>query len=616
MLTFSLACALTLGSFGSIQETDQALDAAYYDLAHDRVSEAMGGLADHVRFEVSRLADLSEEEAQLAADELEVALIVFDRIQQSLSNDGVRVGLVGDIEVPKRFGALYARLAWLSDAELDRLDPLLDWQIVGPFDNERGRGMVRPTAAEKKPNEETYEGKVRDVSWRDLPKVAPRGGVVHLGVLAKPAQQAAVLARTWVHCDQAETLHLMAGASEELRVWLGGKPIFEALGEHAFGFDTHTIPLQMNAGWNELVFKVGSHEGSPMFQARLVEMDTGAPVKRETRAHAPEGVEPLKLDNPGRRIKGPVSGLRAGAWRRYAFGEGAEASFRLGLIQNNAQPVPRSERAGSEAAAAAHGSDDSSLRYHILAIETSREMGASAVEEDINPYLSALDLAIQHHGDLPWLLRLRARHAMQMQNSAQMALPWIERAVAANPQSFLVRRDHAWIVSNLGLGARAQAMNRQLVRDPNTRDWVGVASNLTGLLPRGSKERADWLQAGVAAGNRNMVRQQHAERRLAEQDASAQAYLDELADIRKLSPWGTDEGMRTVRMLQSAGHLGEANELLTELLDFSPDDAAMHSLKARIAWASGDVERAVVSLERSLELDFGREEERRLLKYL
>ena len=616
MLTLSLACALTLGSFGSIQGTDLALDAAYFDLAHDRVSQAMGGLADHVRFEVARLAELPAEEAQLLADELEVALIAFDRIQKSLSNDGVRIGLVGDIQVPKEFGSLYARLAWLSDAELERLNPLLDWQIVGPFDNERGRGMVRPTAAEKKPAEDSYEGKVRSVSWRELPMVAPRGGVVHLGVLVQPAQQAAILTRTWIHSDADETLHLMVGATEELRIWLGGKAIYEALGEHAFGFDAHTVPLALKAGWNELVFKVGSHEGSPYFQARLVEAVSGAPVVRECKSGAPEGVSPLKLANPGRKIKEPVAALRAGAWRRYAQAEGAEASFRMGMILNDAQPVPRSERAGGEAAEAAHKAADSSLRYHLLAIETSREMGASAIEEDINPYLATLDLALEHHGDLPWLLRLRARHALQMQGSAQMALAWIERAVAVSPHSFLVRREHAWIVGGLGLGARATAMNRALVRDPATRVWAGAAGGLTGLLPRGSKERAEWLQAGVSAGNRNMIRSQHMEARQATQNASAQAYLAELEALRELSPWGTDEGMRTVRLLQSAGHLEEAGTLLVELLEYSPDDSAMHSLQARLALASGDVERAVICLERSLELDFGREEERRLLEYL
>ncbi|MCA9002967.1 MAG: hypothetical protein KDB61_13665, partial [Planctomycetes bacterium] len=354
MLNFALACALTLAPAGPVQQTEQALDAAYYDLAHDRVFEAMGGLADHVRFEAARLEELPAEEAQALADDLEVALIVFDHIQSTLRNDGARIGLVGDIQVPERFGSLYARLAWLSDGELDRLHPLLNWQIVGPFDNERGRGMVRPTDAEKKPAEESYEGKVRSVAWRDLPSTAPRGGVIYLGVLAKPAQQAAVLARTWIECDQDETLHLMTGAAEELRVWLGGEAIYESLGEHDFGFDAHAIPLNLKAGWNELVFKVGSHEGSPHFQARLTEAESGAPVFRTTVAHAPEGVEPLKLDNPGRRIKEPVSALRAGAWRRFAEAEGAEASFRMGLILNDAQPVPRSERAGSAQAEAAH----------------------------------------------------------------------------------------------------------------------------------------------------------------------------------------------------------------------------------------------------------------------
>ncbi|MEZ5974719.1 MAG: hypothetical protein R3E96_07710 [Planctomycetota bacterium] len=176
------------------------------------------------------------EQAQELADQLEVALVAFDHMAPSSTQTRrLRLSLLDGIVVPERFGSLFARLAWLSDAETERLHPLVEWQVVGPFDNERGRGMVRSGPAEKDPVAGPYKGKVRDVDWRELPAIAPRGGFIQISTLMDPDTQIFGLARTWIQSETARTVHLAIGASEELRVWLDGVAIYDALGEHAFG---------------------------------------------------------------------------------------------------------------------------------------------------------------------------------------------------------------------------------------------------------------------------------------------------------------------------------------------------------------------------------------------
>jgi len=598
-----------------LSQTQEALDAAYFDYAHDRTPEALGALADHVRFEAARLGELDSEAAAEAADGLEVALVAFDRMAQDLSNRALRLSLLGDIEVDPRFGSLYARLAWLCDAELERLHPILDWQMVGPFDNERGRGMVRSTPAEKQPMETSYEGKVRPVAWRNLPATPPKGGVVSLEALMDPADQALALVRTYVWADADESVTLRLGASEEIRVWLEGTPIFEALGEHSFGFDAYAVSLELHQGWNELVLKVGSHEGSPMFQARWTDPQTGAPLVRRTQASVPEGVEAKALESPGRRIKDPRSAGPQGALARYQRAEGPEAAFRTALIEAEAQATPRSERPGSEAAGNALAAEPENLRYRILAVETLRELGASAVEEDLNPYLAAIDTGIDQHGDLPWFLRRRADFALNLQRSPQMAWTWIERAVTAAPNSFLARRDQARIVAALGLSEKSKAMHRKLAMDPGSLVWAGSAYDYVFLLPPGSKEQERWLQAGIDAGSLALLRTSYEWRRTQAGEESVASYLEGYRALQDQAPWSSWTSMSTAKALQSAGHYQEALDVLADAEALCPERAEVQILKARLAWAMGDQEAAIRAQERVVELDFGNEAERRLLQY-
>lgn len=622
LLTLSLASALLCAP--SPAQTQDALDAAFFDYAHDRVPEAMGGLADHIRFEAARLAELAPEapEAQALADELEIALIAFDRMGQDLRNEAVRLSLLEGVTIDPAHGSLYARLAWLEDAELDRLHPMLDWQFAGPFDNERGRGMVRATPAEKDPRAASYTGKVREVVWRELPAVPPRAGLILFGDLIEPSEQACVLARTYVYSEEARDVHWMLGGSEELRVWFQGQAVFQAIGEHAFGFDAYAVAVTLEAGWNEFVVKVGSHEQAPMLQARLVDAATGAPLALHWQAAPPADVTdeagkprfPLELEDPGRRLKDSSQVTRLGAARRYEAAESAEAAFRLALVEVEAQAVPRSDRAGAQRARQALDAEPDHLRYRILAIQTERELGASAIEEDVNPYLQLIEEGLRLHGEVPWLLRQRAAFSARLQRSAQMALPWMQRAQQVAPESFFVRRDLSQLLGALDLDDRAESMQRAIGQDPAMRVWAGRSPELAYLLPAGQADWKAWTEAGRSAGSTLAIQAWHEQKRLIAGVESAEAWLTEYEELRARTPWSVGLRLRFARSLFAAGHLEEALALTVESQALSPDRADAASLAARLQWALGDRDAAVAQLERAVELHFGDEAERRLLE--
>ena len=190
-----------------------------------------------------------EDVLQRLADEIEFLMILGTHLADDAEFPDLWVKWYADAAVDPQYGALTSRLAWLR-RDLDTLNPLLDWEYVGPFDNERGRGMTRPTDAEKDPAAEEYERQgLRPVGWRTLPDVRPRLGIVRFERLLHPIDQACVFARTWVHSDQDQRVHLNLGVAGEMRVWLNGVALAEALGEHSMAPDSFTVPLDLHAGW-------------------------------------------------------------------------------------------------------------------------------------------------------------------------------------------------------------------------------------------------------------------------------------------------------------------------------------------------------------------------------
>ncbi|MDG2285698.1 MAG: hypothetical protein P8N43_09235, partial [Alphaproteobacteria bacterium] len=417
---------------------DGIRQAAMIECVNGSPHQGVFSLARAVMHGMELLRNGATDDPYALADEIEFLLIVGTQIGGELEHEDLWVRFYGGIDVDPQYGALRSRLAWMK-RDMQVLSPLLDWQFVGPFDNERGRGMVRRTAAEKDPLAESYEGKVRQVGWRTLPDVAPRLGIVRFNRLLHPIDQACVVARTWVQSDGAQRVHLQLGISGEMRVWLNGEPVAEALGEHALAPDQFCMPLDLAAGWNEITLKIGAQEGTPGFVARLSDPANGAPLSLPTADVAPEGVTPVSPRNPGRSMDQSRLELRPGAMQRFHVQDDPASLLRRAMLVVDARALPRKARPGLEESLMAVEANPTELLATLLYMDSLRVQGALSTEEDVNPWLHALEDAIARHGPLAQFLRWKSVHATTSQPTPHRALELIDQALRSNPNAVLCR---------------------------------------------------------------------------------------------------------------------------------------------------------------------------------
>lgn len=616
---FFLFLLIGLGPLRPVEARPAAdpLTSAFERFAADDVGAALELLAAHVRAGVGRLASLAGEEADRLADDLELSLVVMRTMAAGLGNPPYVRGLLKGIQVERSHGMLAASLAWTRNRGLVELAPLVKWSFVGPFDNERGRGMTQATPAELDPTAASYAGKVHPVAWRALPEAAPTAGIVNLGLLMDPSEHACALARTWVRTEVGRDVLLLMGATEELRVWVQGQARFEALEGYELGVDGHVIPLHLDAGWTELVIKVGSGEhGGPSFVARLVDPVRGRVLALEQRAQAPDGLGPRQLEDPGASMDLADALARPGAWRRHARGGTPEDRFRLAILQIDAQNVPRAERPGRIAAQAAATARPGILRYGMARLATLRERRALATEEDTNPWREALDGLLETHGELARLLRSRAKHMAYDQGLWDTALEYNRRALVASPRSVPARLQRIRLLSSTAQDERAEALRVRLARDPLSHKWSPSAVLLALSLPIQDPARGLLLATAAGAGYTSAHRILAEQRRLQQGDRSSAGLRADLAEVLAKHPWSSRLRFTAARTAQACEHGELALEWLEDALQLLPDGAHLHRYRSGVLWRLGRHEDSVLALERALELDFTDEDGRRLLEFL
>ena len=582
--------------------------------AEDRTVEGLRLLVHSIEEDAERLAGLAGEAGARLADELEVRLVVAQLLAGEMGGPAWFGDGLSGVEVGHEHGSLHARLAWISGSAEGRLAPLTAWQMCGPFDNERGQGMLLPTPAERDPAAERYEGKVREVAWRGMPPVPPEEGVLRLRRLFDPHEQSAFLLRTWIESAVDQRVLLLVGASEELRVWCRGEPVFEALGAHGFAPDAFAIELDLAAGWNELDLKLGSLDGSPNLVARLAHPASGAPLALASLGAPPEGVAPLALADPGPRLARSRAVERPGALRRTALARTSEDLYRRALLVAEAQSAPTHLRPGLAEIEEARRLAPPVLRYDLLHLDVLRVRGASKAEEDVNPWLAALDAALARHGELPRILRARARHAWLDQPTYTRALSLLRRARAANPRSIPARMDEVAVLRRMGQEAAAAAVERELAGEDELVLWPEYALAIARGLPRGA--RRNQLLAAAREDNEGEAIELLAEERRLAGDRSAQGVLEDLAEKLTVHAWSTTARRAAADTLLAQGHAREALAVLGEALALAPERAALHKARARAFLALGETELAIAALEAELEVDYGADDERRLLEHL
>ncbi len=152
-----------------------------------------------------------------------------------------------------------------------------EWNLIGPFPNPRNEKLVRQGLDIVYPPEKeldltkTYSGvDGQKVSWKAVS--TPPSGRVDL-YMFDPYELVVAYALTYVYSPKDQTLPLLLGSDDGVKVFLNGKEIHRVLTIRVAEPDQDNVPLQLKKGWNSLLLKIENNFGGYNFYARILDLD-------------------------------------------------------------------------------------------------------------------------------------------------------------------------------------------------------------------------------------------------------------------------------------------------------------------------------------------------------
>ena len=208
-----------------------------------------------------------------------------DQIQEAVT--ALR-GFGQTVDVPKQFGFL------------------MDWLIVGPFDNTEREGFARVYPPENDLDlGAQFEGKGGKVKWRAFTS-EDEYGVVDLNTALEMKKEVVAYAHTEFVAERAGAAELRLGSKNAWKIWVNGKFIF-GRDEYHRGkrIDQYRLPVQLEKGKNTILVKVCQDEQEKPwtkewdFQLRVSDA-TGAAIHARNRKPTPAAA----LNPPKSKKKG------------------------------------------------------------------------------------------------------------------------------------------------------------------------------------------------------------------------------------------------------------------------------------------------------------------------
>lgn len=533
---------------------------------------------------------------------------------------------------------------------------LVDWSVVGPFDNDSMDGFearLAPERGEAGP----YEGKHAKVDWRSYPEFR-RGCHVHVGEAMHSSSSSVAYLASRIEVDRAETRRLLIGASGAYRVWLNGKLVAERDEDRGFAVDGEAWELPLKAGANRIVVKLGStRTGSMSLMARIVGSElepvdfraTAVPVTNDNGAEigaldAPDGLAPVPTDQ-GRlaevkacaREKAEVDvGTRVDClvtWSRLASEVAADpwediadnlvAAVRRRTDQSGGSVADAGivEGTGPDAGGTVGGGDSEGRQRataDVGALSPRAIARLAMLYDDQHERLQILRLAERRATDDPVVaLKLAEAEASSLEDTYEhRRRDRLEKIRQQHPKMWPATLELASWYTSHGFGGRALKLVEGVNVDRRM-ERPALVMQLANLESRhGSRSRARELSKRVAGLRRlstGWVR-----RRVDElvADARYRAALAWVEQQRVLNPWSAGWVQREANLHRVRGEHEEALAEIDAMLERIPGTTSLYRLKADILAASNDRDAAIASIEEALTYETQNQQLEEYLRFL
>ena len=133
---------------------------------------------------------------------------------------------------------------------------ILNWKIIGPFDNTDGKGFDAAYPPEEKIDfAGKYPGKHGEVTWKDY-STTDEKGYVNLNKAYSQEKDVCAYCVSLFNLPEARLVNIRFGTPNGWKVWVNGKMIFGRPEYHSGeNFDQYSYDVELNAGENVILFK-------------------------------------------------------------------------------------------------------------------------------------------------------------------------------------------------------------------------------------------------------------------------------------------------------------------------------------------------------------------------
>jgi cellulose synthase operon protein C len=542
------------------------------ELARERRSPRAIGLVG----EIAALADEAPDLSRIAAD---LARVAEDRSAHPEVSALARLKLA-DLEKargnPQRSAALLRRLGFVQA-----------WRIAGPFDDEGKRGFDAAYPPEQGIDlAAPMPGKVREVSWRELPAEAVADGFVHLGAALRPSREVVGYALAVVEAPRDERVRLWFGGSGAAKVLVNGAVAVADAGYHPARLDQRAADVSLRKGPNRILVKLCHQSGRFGFYLRL------ADARGEGRAYAP--ADPAAGPRPPGPAPAPVETAVAALERRAKAARGAaEARARIDLalaLQEKQSADAQEARAAAEARRAA-AARPASVEARLL---------AARLEDTHARRRLQIQAALAAAPEDPRALLALAEDELES-GRPHAAVRLLDRAAAAAPAWAAPQVLRVDALGRAGLEARAALAAEEVARRfPTVPGPVRAAARAARRLGRDG-EAAARLRTLLALRFDDGEARNTLSQILAESgDVDGAAAL--LAEAVRLDPADVPERLALASLLAANGRMADAELAFAAALRIAPEDADGLERRGRARLLAGRPAEARADLERALEL--------------
>lgn len=133
---------------------------------------------------------------------------------------------------------------------------ILNWKVIGPFDNTEGKGFDTVYPPEEKIEfAAKYQGKHGEVAWKDF-VTADDKGYVNLNKAFAQEKDVVAYCVSVFDLPEARKVNVRFGTPNGWKLWVNGKPVFSRDEYHSGeSFDQFSFDVDLKAGENVILFK-------------------------------------------------------------------------------------------------------------------------------------------------------------------------------------------------------------------------------------------------------------------------------------------------------------------------------------------------------------------------